>query len=205
MWINTETLEWGLSEQEIRRRFPGASFGQPFVAPEPYAVYFQSPRPVYEPITQWVREVQPTQTGDQWFQAFEVVNFEAEQAQANLESARASKRQAVNAERDRRETAGFPYMGKTLDSDSVSVQRITVVSQAAMAAASAGAPFSIEWTCADDSTLTLDAAGMIGMPAALATYGSALHQHARSLKAQIEAATNSQELAAIDVSAGWPA
>ncbi|WP_152966587.1 DUF4376 domain-containing protein, partial [Gulbenkiania mobilis] len=71
---------------------------------------------------------------------------------------------AINAERDRREEAGFSYRGKLLDSTSRSVQRITAAALAAQAAVATGTPFSLEWTCADNSTLTLDAAGVIGMP-----------------------------------------
>uniref|UniRef100_UPI000A946295 DUF4376 domain-containing protein n=1 Tax=Gulbenkiania mobilis TaxID=397457 RepID=UPI000A946295 len=65
-------------------------------------------------------------------------------------------------------------------------------------------PFSLEWTCADNSTLTLDAAGVIGMPVALAQHAAALHAHARTLKAAAEAAVDQADLAAVDIHAGWP-
>ena len=111
---------------------------------------------------------------------------------------------AINAERDRREEAGFPYQGKVLDSNPRSVQRITTVVLAAQAALAAGQPFSQEWTCADNSTLVLDAAGVIGMPVALALHAATIHGHARALKAATVAAIDSDELDAIDILAGWP-
>lgn len=111
---------------------------------------------------------------------------------------------AINAERDQREEAGFPYRGKTLDSTPRSVQRLTAASLAAQAALATGLPFAIDWTCADNSVLSLDAAGVIGMPVALAQHAAALHSHARSLKAAVDAAMNGVALAEIDIQAGWP-
>lgn len=110
----------------------------------------------------------------------------------------------INVERDRREEAGFPYRGTVLDSTPRSVQRITAAALAAQAALAAGQPFQLDWTCADNSTLTLDAAGVIGMPVALAQHAAALHAHARMLKTAVDAASSEAELAAIDVTAGWP-
>ncbi|EEG08943.1 DUF4376 domain-containing protein [Pseudogulbenkiania ferrooxidans] len=111
---------------------------------------------------------------------------------------------AINAERNRLEAAGFPYLGKVLDSTPRSVQRITAAALAAQAALAAGQTFTLDWTCADNSTLTLDAVGVIGMPVALAQHAAALHTHARTLKAEAEAAVDQAGLDAIDVQAGWP-
>lgn len=110
----------------------------------------------------------------------------------------------INAERDRREESGFPYRGKVLDSTPRSVQRITAAALAAQAALAAGQQFQIDWTCADNSVLALDAAGVIGMPVALAQHAAALHAHARNLKAAVEAAMDSIAVAEIDIQAGWP-
>lgn len=110
----------------------------------------------------------------------------------------------ISAERDRREESGFPYRGKVLDSTPRSVQRITAAALAAQAALAAGQPFLIDWTCADNSALPLDATGVIGMPVALAQYAAALHAHSRALKATVEAAADQAALDAIDIQAGWP-
>lgn len=111
---------------------------------------------------------------------------------------------AVNAERDRREEAGFPYRGKLLDSTPRSVQRITAAALAAQASLAAGQTYSVEWICADNSPLPLDAAGVIGMPVALALHAAALHDHARALKAAVAAAASEADLVAIDIQVGWP-
>lgn len=122
-----------------------------------------------------------------------------------LEARKAKARTSVNADRDRREISGFPYLGKTIDSDPTSVQRITVAVQAAQAAMAVGQPFEVDWMCADNTELPLDAVGMISMPVALAAYAQALHQHGRVLKGQISAATDFASLAAVNLGAGWPA
>lgn len=136
-------------------------------------------------------------------QAEYAATWEAEQA-ARLAKAKASLIAAINAERDRRETAGFPYQDRWLDADSLSVQRITAAALAAQGALAAGQPFSLDWTCADNSVLALDVAGVIGMPVALAMHAAALHSHARTLKSAVEAAADQAALAGIEIQAGWP-
>lgn len=123
----------------------------------------------------------------------------------SLEQIKDRQLATINAARDRREEAGFPYRGKVLDSTPRSVQRITAAALAAQAILASGKSYSVDWTCADNSTLTLDAAGIIGMPVALAQHAAALHDHARSLKAAVDAADSEAALAAIDIQAGWPA
>ena len=99
--------------------------------------------------------------------------------------------------RDTLEASGVPYRGHPLDSDPRAVQRINTAVQAAQAAAAAGQPFRIGWTCMDGHVLDLDVAGMIGMPAALAIYANGLHQIARGFKDRIAAASSIQELDSI--------
>lgn len=125
-----------------------------------------------------------------------------EPPEPTLAEAKAAKAAAVKRKRDLMETQGFMHLGKPFDSDERSVLRIT---QAALTAQVAGAGFTIDWTAADNSVVTLNQAAMLGMPAALATRANALHQHAAGLKAQIVAAADAVALAAIDIDAGWPA
>jgi len=118
-----------------------------------------------------------------------------------LTAKRAQIIEQINAERDRREQSTFPFAGKLIDSDPVSVQRITVASSTAQMALAAGVPFSLDWSCADNSLLTLDAMGVLGMMQALGTHGLALHMYGRSLKAAVEA---SEDPESIDILTGWP-
>lgn len=107
----------------------------------------------------------------------------------------------INTERDRREQTVFPYAGKSIDSDSVSVQRITVASSTAQMALAVGAPFQLDWACADNGLLTLDAMGVLGMMQALGLHGVHLHYYSRALKDAVRAADYPQH---IDITNGWP-
>lgn len=120
---------------------------------------------------------------------------------AILPAKRAQIIQKINAERDRREQLDFPYLGKRIQSDPVSVQRITVASSTASMALSAGVPFELDWSCADNSLLTLDAMGVLGMMQALGSHGLALHMHSRGLKAAV---LESDDPESIDLLTGWP-
>lgn len=202
---NTITQAYPVSEAEIRAQHPQTSFGQPFVAPEPYVWVFPAPQPAYNPLNQAVREIAPalTQLGH-YEQRWEVVALTQAQADANLASMRMRLKAVLNAERDRREEAGFNYLGKVFDSDNRSVQRITVAVQAAQAALAVGAPFSVVWTTQDNTTITLDATQMAGAPAALAQYANTLHNYATARKAEVDAAAEA-ELMGFDALAGWPA
>ena len=117
------------------------------------------------------------------------IGFE-EPIQETVETLKEAKRKKINAERDRLEKSGFPYLDKMIDSDMQSVNRITVMTNTALAAIAASEPFTIIWTCADNSSLELDAEGVIGMNNALALNGNTLHVRARELKAEVDAITS---------------
>lgn len=126
--------------------------------------------------------------------------MDAEEIQPDIVELRANKWAQIKAERDRLEQSGVPYLGKILDSDTVSVQRIAIAVQAAQAAIAAGQPFTLEWTTQDNTPLTMNAGQVVGMSVALAMYSDSLHQAARALREQIEAAETVEELEVIS----WP-
>ncbi len=106
----------------------------------------------------------------------------------------------IKAERDRLEQSGVPYLGKILDSDTVSVQRITIAVQAAQAAIAVNVLFTLAWTMQDNTAVEMDATQVVGMSVALAQHSDSLHQIARALREQIDAAKTAEELANIK----WP-
>lgn len=106
----------------------------------------------------------------------------------DLAFAKSVKWGEIKQRRDQAESEGFPYLGARFDSDSRSVQRITVAVLAAQRALAIGEPYQVKWTAADDSSVMLTAEQMVNMPMALAAYGDQLHQTARLLREQIEAA-----------------
>ena len=96
--------------------------------------------------------------------------------------------------RDAAEQGGFTYMNKTIDSDERSCIRITAAVNAAQVG---GDTFSLDWTCSDNSVLTLTAAQAVGMGVALALWSNTCHSRARKIKDKIEAATSGSELDSI--------
>lgn len=115
-----------------------------------------------------------------------------------VESVAASTWTAVKVVRDAAEQSGCPYMGKTLDSDSTSVQRISIAVQAAQGALAAGIKgFVLDWTMQDNSVVAMTAEQVIGMSAALAAYSNELHERARVLREQIEQVVSDYQAGAL--------
>jgi hypothetical protein len=117
-----------------------------------------------------------------------------------IETARKIKLALIKIERDNKEVSGFPYLGKIFDSDSRSLQRITTSTLAAQTALAAKVDYSVEWTCADNSTIVMNAEQMIGTSVALAVYAGLLHEQAKELKAEVMAAESIDDVEAIQ----WP-
>ncbi len=114
-----------------------------------------------------------------------------------LDTLKAVKWERVKAERDRREAGGFEYLEKVFDSDPTSVIRLTVAVAAARTAKGGGSNLSYYWTLADNTVVEMTADEFIALPLALADNANTLHQHARTLRGQINAATTAEEIAAI--------
>lgn len=110
----------------------------------------------------------------------------------------------IKAERDKREQAGAPYLTGTLDSDSVSTQRIAIAVQAAQAAKSAGTAFTLDWTMQDNSVIAMTADQVIGMATALATHSNAVHEASRTARTAIYAATDATGVTAAETAVVWP-
>ena len=97
------------------------------------------------------------------------------------------------------ESAGFYYGGNLFDSDAYSQSKISGAVQMASIAVQAGAPYSVEWTLADNTTVALDAQQMIGVGLALAAHINAVHVRSREIRAALVAATTPQEIEAVDI------
>ncbi|MGX9697003.1 DUF4376 domain-containing protein [Janthinobacterium lividum] len=95
------------------------------------------------------------------------------------------------------ETADFMCGGVLYQADK---DRIVGAAQLALMAQAAGQPYSIDWTLSDNTHLTLDAAGMIAVGAALGAHVAEAFAIALHLRGQIAAATSFEELESIV----WP-
>lgn len=117
-----------------------------------------------------------------------------------LFTAKARKWSELKLERDRREYSGFVWDGSGFDSDTISQSRIQGAIQLAILAQQSNQPFSINWTLADNSTRVLNGAEMIQVGMALAQHVQALHETARILRAQVDAASTIEQLQSV----AWP-
>lgn len=116
----------------------------------------------------------------------------------SIEELRVAGTERVNAIRDRLEAGGFEYRGVVIDSDSRSVERINTAAMSALIAKSSGEAYSIEWKTSSNKRLTLDAAGMLGLQAALQAWGRRLWEESERKKLAIMSASSVEEIAAIE-------
>lgn len=85
-YINTETLQYPISELDIRSEYPNTSFVAPFNPPEKYSPVLESPIPQFNTITQMCKEVTPTQDkSGNWVKTYEIVDLSEEQIAYNEE------------------------------------------------------------------------------------------------------------------------
>lgn len=192
--------------KQLRRDNPQVSF--PDQMPEAllaeYGVYpVQTvPAPRYDSLVQVCAELPPAEVDGVWTQQWGVRDKTAEELAQVREQLHTQRRNARTAA----EMDGFNFQGKRIDSDRDSILRVTQAALLASQAIAVDQPFAVEWVCADDTVLELDAAGMLGMQQALTLHGLACHNRSQELRAQIDAAEDGPALSATAnaMATGWP-
>lgn len=106
--------------------------------------------------------------------------------------------------RDGRASGGCVTPAGRVDSDPESRGKISGGSTAAIASKAAGIAFSIDWTMADNSVVTLDADAMIAMGLAVVQHVATCQQIGTGIRDRISSATTDAELDAIDIMEGYP-
>ena len=96
----------------------------------------------------------------------------------------------VRRERDSAEFGGFTWDGSRFDSDALSQQRIT----GAVTLAMMNSAYLVDWTLADNTVRSLNAADMIAVGVALGQHVNACHERGRVLRGEIEVALTAEEL-----------
>lgn len=105
------------------------------------------------------------------------------------------KWERAKSERNNQEFGPFAWSGYTFDGDEPAQRRINLATMGAQAALIAGdAAWSVDWTLADNTSLTLSASDMIGVANALGANIAQAHATARAKRQQIEQATTNGEL-----------
>lgn len=110
-----------------------------------------------------------------------------------LEEIKTAKITELKAQRDAAEVEPIEYNGHSYDYDSKARDRI---SAAIIALDQQGADADIAWTTADDNDVTVTAADLRAIMAAVAVRSNALHIAYRKAKAQVEAAGTAEEVEA---------
>ena len=113
-YINTQTLEYPVTETFIRMQFPNTSFGIPFTPPGPYAIVHDSLRPELGNTTiERIVEIAPVKTQQGWVRAWAVVSKFSEYTDsegvlhtvADQETEAIAKKAQEDAERSARQLA----------------------------------------------------------------------------------------------------
>lgn len=115
-----------------------------------------------------------------------------------LASSKTSAWERIKQARTEAECSNFICHGEAYQANK---ENISCAAQLASQAQAAGEAYLIDWTLADNSIATLDAAGMIAVGAALAVHISETFAIARNLREQIAAAVSIEQADAIQ----WPA
>lgn len=108
--------------------------------------------------------------------------------------AKQRKTAEFKARRDSQEVAPIEYNGHSYDYDSKARERINA---AIIALDQQGADADIAWTTADDNDVTVTAADLRAVIAAVAVRSNALHVKYRALKQQVQECKTVEELEAI--------
>jgi hypothetical protein len=107
---------------------------------------------------------------------------------SDLTTLRAIALATVSAWKRLAQDGGYEYSGKRIDSDSRSVQAIGHAVQMAQVSLSQGRDLKLPWVAADNTTIALDAQGIIGLGVAGFQHFAACHERALVHKEAVRAA-----------------
>lgn len=111
-----------------------------------------------------------------------------------LEEIKTAKIAALKSQRDIAEVEPIEYQGYSFDYDEKARERINA---AIIALEVAGASATLTWTTADNQDVSVTAADLRAIVAAVAVRSNALHIAYRKAKAQVEAAGSADEVRAV--------
>lgn len=111
-----------------------------------------------------------------------------------LQEIKSAKIAELKAQRDSKEVEPIEYQGYSFDYDSKARERINA---AIIALDLQGANADIAWTTADNQDVSVTAADLRAIVAAVAVRSNTLHTAYRAAKAQVEAAGSAYEVRAV--------
>lgn len=152
------------------------------------------PVPQHNSMTQLAsRDAAPTFVNGAWAIGWAIQERPLDDARARM----------VDALRDRRNQAvyaGITYLGYPIATDDLTQQRIT----SAALSATVDPTVDFKWKVADGRFAVFTAAEMLALSRQMRDYIQVCFVHEANLLSDIEAATTTAELRAIDITANWP-
>lgn len=122
----------------------------------------------------------------------------------DLSSHKNHKWAQVKTRREQAETGGCSTAFGRIDTDEMSILRINSGVLAAKLSLDQQVPFTIDWTMADNSVVTLDAPQMISLGLAAMLHVVACHERGRHLRQAIYDSSSLEELESVYIESGWP-
>jgi hypothetical protein len=196
-YINTETLEYPISENVIRARV-NVSFSLPFVPLAPYQPVVATTPPSFDSVTQRLVESAPILESGVWTQAWEVQQFSQQEATSNLIELKTNSVLAIDSEVDAIYLAALGNRGP----------EYTDAEAAAVAYQAAGYTGTVppdvqSWATAKGWTATQAADDILAAAASLRGAKSAIRAARLLRKEQVKAATTGAEVST--AMAAWAA
>ncbi len=195
-YINTQTLDYPISEYQIKQEFPNTSFPMPFVPPDGYAEVLKTDIPVFNKYTQSVVEQTPELINGQWRKKWQIIDLPQSECDAKLQLARSNRWEEIKNIRDNKnQNGGFPAAGKWFHSDTFSRSQYL-----GMVLAGETLP-AILWKTMDGSFVETTPALAQQIFSSAFIQDTNMFAYAESLKAQVYASLDPNS---IDITTGWP-
>lgn len=158
----------------------------PSIAPNPtsYRYYANNPTGTYA----WI--LRPERAFD--FYAWDYVTFVWYDPR-DIDERRAAQWDVIKQAQFDADASDFDWLGSLFQVDVISRDKLQEQLLDSILATLAGDPWSIEWTLADDTTLTMDAADMAAMNRALAARTKTHHDKAQDKRALIYASMSPED------------
>lgn len=216
-YINTITLQYPITEKEIRSSNPNTSYPSPFKPGEGYAVVFPTPQPVFNPVIQSLVERKPVNEGGKWYQRWEavskfqeytddlgVIHTVAEQEEAAIASHIAKlkdeKWNHIKLYRDNlTQTGGYKAGDKWFHSDTFSRSQ-----QLGLVLLGNNIPSGLMWKTMDGSFIEMTQALAQEVFQAATIQDSSIFAYAESINKQIQDSNDLEFIQSFDIKSGWP-
>jgi Domain of unknown function (DUF4376) len=198
--VNGEVAEYPLTREEIKARFTNVSWPSNGTFAPPAGYVEVAPN---KPATTWnqiATEGAPIFNSGVWTESWTVTAMSPAEEAAALAATKAGLLATLANKRWEKETGGMTYSGFALSTDATSQTKYI----GAVVGAQMDPTVTLKWKMADGQFVTLDAAAIVGVAMAVRGHVQACFDREAELKATIEAATTPAEIAAVNISTGWP-